>query len=280
MKLRRGKLYFAIGKQIAHAVKEAHISLYAAHAAFFVFFSAIPLMVLLISLSDVFGSKLHDSLTNAMIDYFASSGFGAGAQAVGEYLQTSVGAASASLLAVFWSSMRGVRAIGEGISGIYGSRFGKRNWFFRSLYSLVYTWILILSIWMALIALAFGKYLFGFLSNSLPQGKWLWQLLFGWRFIIVALLLVLFFALFYRLLGPKGMIFRHHLPGALFSAGGWIVYSLLFSLYLRMYSGWQNLYGGLSVLMIWMLWTYACMYMMMLGALINVYVKRKVSIVK
>lgn len=280
MMSRKWKTYWEIAKRLNVAVKGAQISLYAAQAAFFVFFSAIPLCVLLISLFHMFMPALNEKLALAIVRYCTEAGFGAGISAVRSFLDTSAGVASASLIAVFWSATRGVRAIGEGISGIYGSRFGQKNWILRSAYSLLYTVILILSILTALAVLAFGSYLLVFLTNLLPQGKWLWKLLFGWRFPIVALLLVFFFALFYRLLGSKGMSFRAHLPGAVFSAGGWIVFSILFSLYLRVFSQWQNLYGGLSLLLILMLWIYGCMYMMMMGALINVYLNRKARIVK
>ena len=280
MMYRKWKVYFDVLKRTAVAIKEAHVSLYAAQAAFFVFFSGIPLFVLMISLFHAFLPSWYDKLTQAIVKYYSALDFGTGAQTVRSYLDTSVGAASASLLAVFWSSTRGVRAIGEGISGIYRSEFGQENWILRSAYSLIYTLLLVLSVLTALAVLAFGRYLLGFLSRVLPQGKWLWQLLFGWRFWIVALLLVFFFALFYRLLGSKGMSVRNHLPGAVFSAGGWIVFSVLFSFYLRMWSQWQNLYGGMSLLLILMLWIYGCMYMMMLGALINVYVDGKARVIK
>ena len=277
---RRWKPYIKIVKQILAAVKRARISLYAAQAAFFVIFSAIPLCLLLFSATRILMPSWNESLGDAIVKYYNASGLQTNAAAVQRYLATSSAAASASLFAVLWSSTRGVRAVAEGISDIYGSRFGKRNLFFRYTYSLLYTVILIGAVLSALSVLAFGGQLLGFLARVFPTLDWVWQMLYGWRYCIAALLFVFLFALLYRMLGQKGMAYRRHLPGAVFSAGGWIVYSLLFSLYLKHFSIRRNLYGGFSVLLSLMFWTYSCMYMIMLGALINVYFMRRARLIK
>ena len=171
---RRWKPYIKIVKQILAAVKRARISLYAAQAAFFVIFSAIPLCLLLFSVTRILMPSWNESLGDAIVKYYNASGLQTNAAVVQRYLATSSAAASASLFAVLWSSTRGVRAVAEGISDIYGSRFGKRNLFFRYTYSLLYTVILIGAVLTALSVLAFGGQLLGFLARVFPTLDWVW----------------------------------------------------------------------------------------------------------
>ena len=257
--------------RVSKAVRRAQISLYSAQAAYFVIFSAIPFLMLFVAIFDLFVPELNVKIADIAVKYYPSSDELITVQTVKRFIDAGVATVPASLLVIFWSASRGVRAIGEGISGIYGSAFGKKNLLWRYVYSFLYTLIFIASTLVTLLLLVFGKYIGIFLTKIFPGDTKFFETLFGWRVLITAAVLVSFFVLFYKLLGSKGMPWRKHLPGALFSGIGWIGYSLLFSLYLRYFSNWQSIYGSLSVLMILMLWMYSCMYIMMLGALINMY---------
>ena len=67
------------------------------------------------------------------------------------------------------------------------------------------------------------------------------------------------------------------LPGAIFTALGWVFASFLFSIYMDIFKGFSNMYGSLTTIIIIMLWLYFCMYVMLLGGELNDMVERKLD---
>ena len=75
-----------------------------------------------------------------------------------------------------------------------------------------------------------------------------------------------------RAFTPKGAAagkFIQHLPGAGLAAAGWTLYSFLFSLFIANFSSMSYIYGGLTAVMILMLWLYMIMYILLLGCEFN-----------
>ena len=62
---------------------------------------------------------------------------------------------------------------------------------------------------------------------------------------------------------------RRQLPGAVFTACGWLLISFFFSVYLDIFTGFSNMYGGMTTLILILLWLYVCMYIILLGGEIN-----------
>lgn len=261
-------------------IRARQISLYSAQAAYFAIFSAIPIFILLLAVLNLFVPRLSINVADVLLKYYPDSKTFITSESVKRFLDAGIAAVPTSILAVFWSASRGIRAIGEGISGIYGSSFVKKNLAKRYLYSFLYTLIFIVTILGTLLFLVFGKYIGRFLSNVFPKIAGVLDAILDWRFLIILGVLIAFFFLFYKLLGFEGMNWRNHLPGAVFTGVGWLLYSYLFSLYLKYFSGWQSIYGSLSVLMVLMLWVYSCMYILMMGALLNTYFVKRPKILK
>lgn len=63
--------------------------------------------------------------------------------------------------------------------------------------------------------------------------------------------------------------FKSQIPGAILGAIALNVVSFIFSQYLYIFKGFSITYGSLSTLMLIMMWTYACFYIVFLGAEIN-----------
>jgi membrane protein len=68
----------------------------------------------------------------------------------------------------------------------------------------------------------------------------------------------------------KKMKYKKQLPGALFSAILWYVFSYVFSLYVDRFNGY-SIYGSLTFVVVIMLWFYFCMYIILMGAQMNRY---------
>jgi hypothetical protein len=59
------------------------------------------------------------------------------------------------------------------------------------------------------------------------------------------------------------------IEGGMLSAAGWMLFSYLYSLYIRYFPRSAQLYGSLALLVILMLWGYFCMIIFLCGAEIN-----------
>ena len=64
------------------------------------------------------------------------------------------------------------------------------------------------------------------------------------------------------------MTFVYQIPGAVFSAVVWYIFSWLFSLYVDM-SGSFSIYGSIATPLIMMMWLYFCITIFLIGAFIN-----------
>ena len=62
---------------------------------------------------------------------------------------------------------------------------------------------------------------------------------------------------------------KQQLPGAVFTACGWLLMSFVFSVYLDIFTGFTDMYGSLTTIILIMLWLYFCMYVILLGGELN-----------
>jgi membrane protein len=60
----------------------------------------------------------------------------------------------------------------------------------------------------------------------------------------------------------------YQLPGAVFSAVVWYIFSWIFSLYVNR-SGSSSVYGSIATPVFMMIWLYSCIYIFLIGAFIN-----------
>ena len=67
----------------------------------------------------------------------------------------------------------------------------------------------------------------------------------------------------------RALPFRDLILGSIFCSLGWLVISFVFSMYLTIFKGFSGLYGSMTAIILVMLWLYFCMYVMLLGGLIN-----------
>ena len=70
-------------------------------------------------------------------------------------------------------------------------------------------------------------------------------------------------------LPDKRQRFVHVLPGAAGAACAWVIFSELYSWYVNHIDRASALYGSLSVLLLMLLWLYACLSILFYGALLN-----------
>ena len=133
--------------------------------------------------------------------------------------------------------------------------------------SLISTLIFIVIITLTSAFLLFG----GLLGNML--GESFRSIFMRLRSPLLIVIMSVIFTFMYVSIAKRSSHIRHdvilHLPGAVFSSLGWIVYSYFYSLYITNFPNASYIYGGLAAVCLIMLWIYFCMMILLLGAEVN-----------
>ena len=257
-----------------YEVKENHLDVYSAGAAFYTFISIIPFFIALFSVVPFTPMTRDDvlSLSEMLPDEFSIMVQAISAEA---YVKSST-RLWISLITGIWSAARGVMYMTKGLNEIYDVR-EKRNYFVLRFKAAVYTLLLVIALIILLIFGVFGKKIHGLLADSLPHLpeniSSVLTAIIDFRDIITIVCLFLLFIFLYTVLPSKKMEVVYQLPGAAISAVGWWAFTGLFS----MVTGTFNLfsmYGTLATVVASMLWMYCCMYIMFICAEINCHFAR------
>lgn len=263
------KSKFASMKIILNNMREDHISEFSAQCAYYVILSFIPFVILLLTLiqyTNIEQQQLFDIISKIIPPNMSEIVLGV----VREVYSKSVGTVSISLIFTLLSADRALFALVKGLHLIYNYSDNKRKpMIYLKLTSILQTMIFIILVTIGAVILVFGTPIistiqekFGLLENYNIISKILTQMVY------VFIAFILFLCLYKFMPGHK-ITFKSQIPGAIFSSMALIVISLVFSKYLDIFKGFSITYGSLTALMLIMMWTYACFYVIFLGAEIN-----------
>ncbi len=218
------------------------MSVYAAQASFFIILAAFPFFMLLLSLIDFIPVLQESDLLEGVVDILPDN-LDALAITVIHDVQKSSSAAllSVSAIAALWSASKGMLSIERGLNRAYGIEV-RRNYLIRRLVCSGYTLLFTFSCAISL-------------------------LFFG---ISSLVMMFLFLLAFYVILPYQKQRISQQVPGALFTAIGWTVFSYAFSFYFRYFENYIPTYGSLTAIILMMLWLYFCICILFFGAEINV----------
>ncbi len=255
-------------------LKKDNVAEYAAECAFFMILSFMPFCMLLLTLvkfANVDQNSLYHYLSLVvpvnMKDYIISI--------LEEIYSKSYTTVSITALIALWSASRGVYSLCKGLRTIYKSRARKANTITR-LEGLIYTLLLIIGVILFLILMVFGKRIYKAYLAEFVTFSSVISLLLRLRGLFLIIMIFILFSLMYKLFVPRKQLpIKAQLYGAAFSAIAWFVLSWIFSIYINIFSGFTNTYGSLTTMVLIMMWVYACMYSVLLGAEINVFLYNK-----
>lgn len=249
--------------------KEDFVSAFAAQAAFFIILSFFPFLMFLLTLLNflpVSPKELQDIISGILpdtVNHIVNTIFS-------ELTKNSSGAVlSATVIAALWSASRGMLALVRGLNAVYGYK-ETRNYFFIRGISMLYTLAFAALLIITLLLLVFGNRFYGFILQKLPGLEDFALIFMSIRTLSTMIVLSLFFLLMYLIIPNRKSRILRELPGALLTAGGWLGFSYLFSLYIDHRNHYTYTYGSLTTLAICMLWLYFCMYLLFLGAEFNI----------
>lgn len=261
------------GKRIFDKYSEDEVTVYAAQASFFIVISFFPFIMLLLTLiqfiPNVSKSDLMTIMVAIMPDMLDSFVMG-----IINDLYTKSPATIVSITAItaLWSASRGMLSIERSLNRVYEvSR--KRNYILRRIICSGYTIVFIFSCVASLIFLVLGSSLQRLINRLFPVIGEIISYVVSFRAALAMVILILAFMVMYTYLPGIKQRFRDQVPGAMFSALGWIIFSYLFSMYFDHFSNFSYMYGSLTAIVLLMLWLYICICILLIGAEINYYLK-------
>ena len=249
----------------ARHMSRTNVNAYAASAAFFIFLSLIPIVILVCSLvpytplqkSDLLQvvSGMPKPLVPLMVNLIES------------LYDSTIGVISVAAIVTVWSAGKGMLALIRGLNAMNGV-VEDRNYVVQRIVAAFYTVVMLILLLLSLILMVFGNTIVRVLNEHIPVLEGIWRLLmylkplFSWGILTGA------FMLLYAFVPNVKLKVKNQFPGALFSAVSWNLFSWGFSIYVGTFNG-LSVYGSLSAIVVIMLWLYFCMYLLLIGAHIN-----------
>lgn len=249
-------------------MSKQNISVFASSAAFFIFLSLIPMLIMICTIIPF--TPLTENNLLSVIKGLTPSAFNPLLTSlVSQVYDKSTGILSIAALFTIWSAAKGVLALIRGLNAVTGA-IERRNYVLLRFVASFYTIIVLLIIVLSLLVMVFGNVVVSVIVTKIPQTEYFFEGLMRLRFLMIWGFLTLIFTLMYAFMpSEKGKI-KAQVPGATFSAVSWSVFSWGFSIYVDHYDE-VNAYGSLSIIILIMLWIYFCLIIILVGAYINRY---------
>lgn len=247
-------------------MKEDNVSEYAAQCSYYTILSFIPFIILVLTLIQYTGLEA-EMLFNAISRIIPSSMSEIVLNVVQEVYSKSIGTISISIIFVLWSAGKGLFALTKGLQAIYETRESKdASYIYMRAKAILETIIFIALIVIGLVALVFGEVFKNLIKKH-------FGIIENYKVFIVNILLIfiifVIFLLCYKFMPRHKVTVKSQILGALLGSIMLNIISYVFSKYLYIFKGFSLMYGSLTTLMLIMMWTYTCFYIMFLGAELN-----------
>lgn len=256
-------------KSMVVRYSEHDVAQTAGQIAYFGFLSIFPFIVFVnfilhkLNLSDVNINELLSPAVPQDIINLISSYLG--------YVSTqnSLGVLSIGIVSTIYLSSRVIRSMELSVTKAYGTTIERP--FFSSIVISVTAIICIgLMVVVAVMFVVFGKKPLLFLLNFLGLSEMVGVVLFlKWAFVIFVMLMV--FALIYRITPNKKTTFAEVVPGTMFSLVCFMILSTGFSWYFGFATTSSSIYGYIGTVFIALVWIYFVGVIFIIGAEMNAY---------
>lgn len=268
-------------KKIIESTERDRVMVYAAQASYFVLMSVIPFICLLISVVSFFIPTDIYTIFEAypMPDEMEKILF----IVIDQLLATQkVSLLSISAIIALWTASRGADAVLVGLGNVYHEEVPKgivKDIVKQQLKSLASTVILIIVLFANVIFSMFGATIAEILHLTT-----LYNIIMYFSIPIMFIIMCVAFTIIYSFVGKVGKVcwkdrIMQHLPGAVFTTMGWLVFSYGYALYLRFFPSASAIYGSLTAVCLIMLWLYICIVILLLGAELNKLIMRNKGII-
>lgn len=262
-------MWWRAGRHVVRLMDEKNLSLIAAGVAFYAILAIFPGLAATIALWGIVGDP---ALALTQLEEFRAVIPSDVYRLLSGQLTTLAGADGltlgwASVLSfafALWSSRAGVAALMRGLNAIYDAP--NRSGLSQYIRALLLTTSLIGVLLVAMACIVVLPVVLRFV----PPGPWTGFGIDVLRWVVGVVVLLIGFALIYRL-GPNltgrspGLIS----PGAIFATVGWVAASVGFSVYLRNFGTYNEVYGAIGAVIVMLMWLFIGAYLLLLGGALN-----------
>src|SRR5271166_2470902 len=177
------------------------------------------------------------------------------------------------LAVALWSANAGMKAIIDALNVVYDEK-EKRSFVRLNLVSLLFTFVAILSLMVALAAIVVAPIIFSMVGLSTLFSLAVADL----RWLLLLLLATVALAAIYRY-GPSRREARWQWlsVGSIAAAIGWLISSLLFSWYISNFGAYNATYGSLGAAVGMMMWMWISAIVILLGAELNAEIEHQTA---
>ncbi len=257
-------------KNLANSINKDNIGQISAQCSYYTILSFIPFTILLITLIQYTGIEpqtlfefiskiIPDSINEIVVNI------------VQEVYSKSIGTISISIIFTIWSAGKGLFALTKGMQNIYKTtEEEKASYLYIRIKSILETMLFVILITIGLVLLVFGNNIRLAVDNQLQVNNAIYTINTE---IVFTLATFVIFLLLYKFMPKHKVTIKSQICGAIFSAIALNIISFVFSKYLYIFKGFSLTYGSLTTLMLIMMWTYLCFYIIFIGAELNKTIK-------
>lgn len=259
---------YGIIRDFSRQLAKDNVSVYASGTAFFFFLSLMPTLIIvcsLLPLTSLTEKNLLIAAVKVMPDFLDSLTV----LMIKQMYEQSAKILPFAIIIMLWSSSKGMLGLMYGLN-VVNEVSETRNYFLLRLEAMFYMVITVAALLISLALSVFGKAIVNSIYASFPDIGVLFYLFMRFRFLFVWILLTVVFTITYTYVPNKRLKMRFQIPGAVFTAVGWSLFSFVFSVYVEKFRG-MSTYGSLSTVIIMMFWLYCCLYILLIGANLNRY---------
>lgn len=253
-------------KNFIKASNAKNISAHAAAGAFYMFLAFVPFVALIASLIPYTGLE-KEAVLNTVSPYIPDALRQLSESVLNDVYRASSAFVPLSALTALWLSSKSSYSVICGIEAVYSTPV-RSSFIKRKLLAIIYMGALAISMLIIAALLVLGESISDI--SSVPP---IISLLFELRLVFVLLFMTLVLAGMYRFAPGAKKKSQKLLPGAFLAACVWLLFTWLFSLYIR-YKGSYGMYGNLAGIVISLMWMYWCIYIILLGAQLNCHLRK------
>ena len=225
--------------RIMLTVNSHHTGAYAAQAAYFFVLSLIPILLLLVYMAVRYTPLNQNDVLNAVLQVFPASVSGLMRSIFYQVYNQSETVIPVTIIVALWAAGRGVLSVTSGLNAIY-SNIETRNYFYLRIRSTIYTLLFLIAIILSLVISVFGNSISVIVYEHVPFLIKVVDFIMRIRTLVTLIVLIVFWDLVYKFLPNRKhnvrTTFRKQLPGAAFTACGWLLLSFVFSIYLDIFT--------------------------------------------
>ena len=260
------KAYLLI-KRFNRKLRHDDLSAYASSIAFFFFLSLIPLLILicfLIPYTPFSEADLMIVCMNLVPKQVNPWIIGL----ISQVYDKPKGILPITFLITIWSAGKGMLALMRALNRI-NDVLEERGYFKLRIISSFYTIIILVVLVFTFVLGVFGRKILNWIVEQTIGIMLLRsELISRVSFVVMMGGSIIAFSGIYTYIPNKKLLFKKQIPGAVFVASAWSIFTFGFSLYIEYFSGFTA-YGTLGTIVLFLLWLYFCCYIMLIGAVMN-----------